>query len=98
MGSRDLTAQQVEVLRGSRRLRDADVVARRQRKETFESTARVFRVLDPRSRGQQHDETRELAPLVFGGDEEVVDNDFRAVHEVAELRLPRDEGVLCFTE
>ena len=44
--------------------------------------------------GQEHHETGELAPLVLGRDEEVVDDDLGAVHEVTELRLPRHERVL----
>ena len=43
--------------------------------------------------GQQHRERRALPPFVFGRDEKIVDDDLGAVDEVAELRLPRDEGV-----
>ena len=37
-------------------------------------------------------------PLVLGRDQELVDDDLRAVHEVAELRFPCDQRVLCTTE
>ena len=43
---------------------------------------------------EQHDEAGGLVPLVLGGHDELVDDDLGAVHEVAELRLPDDEGVL----
>ena len=43
--------------------------------------------------GQEHDEARGLAPFVFCGNQEVVDDDLRAVHEVAELGFPHDKGV-----
>ena len=43
--------------------------------------------------GQQQDEPGGLVPLVLGGDDELVDDDLGAVHEVAELRLPHDERV-----
>ena len=43
--------------------------------------------------GQQQHEARRLTPLVVGGHEEVVDDDLGAVGEVAELRLPRHQGV-----
>ena len=32
-----------------------------------------------------------LAPLLFGAGDELVDDDLRAVHEVAELRFPHHE-------
>ena len=38
--------------------------------------------------GSSSDEAAALAPLVLGGDDELVDDDLRAVGEVAELRLP----------
>src|SRR5580700_2250439 len=43
--------------------------------------------------GQEEREARILAPLVLGGDEEVVDDDLCAVDEVAELCLPGNQRV-----
>ena len=72
---------------------DAQVVARAQRQEPLDAAARVLRALALVAVGEQQRRGRELAPLVLGGDEEVVDDDLGAVHEVAELRLPGDERV-----
>ena len=44
---------------------------------------------------EQQDQTRVLSPLDLGGDQEVVDDDLGPVDEVAELRLPGDEGLGC---
>ena len=95
VGSRaaDLGAQQVEVLRRGRGHRDAEVVPRAQRQEPLDAPARVLGTLTLVAVGKEEDEARELAPLVLGGHEEVVDDDLGAVHEVAELRLPGDERV-----
>ena len=89
-----LTAQQVEVLRRRRRVDDLDVVLGAHREEALDASRRVLGPLALVAVRQQHDEARRLAPLVFGGDEELVDDDLRAVDEVAELRLPGDERVL----
>ena len=43
--------------------------------------------------GRSSDEAAALAPLVGGGDDELVDHDLRAVGEVAELRFPAHERV-----
>ena len=40
---------------------------------------------------EQQDESGEEVPLVFAGDDELVDDDLRAVGEVAELGFPHDE-------
>ena len=42
---------------------------------------------------QQQDEPVGLTPLVLGGDEVLVDDDLRAVDEISELRLPKNQGV-----
>ena len=42
---------------------------------------------------QQQRQARGLVPLRAAGDDELVDHDLGAVHEVAELRLPEDERV-----
>ena len=43
---------------------------------------------------QEQDEAVVLVPLVLGGDEVLVDDDLRAVDEVAELRLPHHERLV----
>ena len=48
----------------------------------------------PRSRARQkEDDAGEEVPLGFAGGEELVDDDLRAVGEVAELGLPESEGL-----
>ena len=47
----------------------------------------------PRSRAAEEHEPAQAVPLVFAGDDELVDDDLRAVHEVAELRFPDHEAV-----
>ena len=89
-----LAAQQVEVLRRRGGVHDLDVVLGAQREEALDAGRGVLRALPLVAVGQQHDEARGLPPLVLGGDEELVDDDLRAVHEVAELRLPHHERVL----
>ena len=43
-------------------------------------------------RQEQHD-AAEAVPLVFGADDELIDDHLGGVDEVAELRLPEDEAV-----
>src|SRR5579871_913103 len=40
---------------------------------------------------QEQNESSRKSPLVFAGAQELVDDDLRAVDEVAELRFPQDE-------
>ena len=42
---------------------------------------------------QKQNDTVLLLPLVFGGNDVLIDDDLRAVDEVTELRFPEDEGV-----
>ena len=92
-GRRTWDREEVEVLRGGRGHRDAEVVARAQRQEALDASARVLWALTLVAVGEQQHQARELAPLVLARHEEVVDDDLGAVHEVAELRLPCDERV-----
>ena len=83
-----LPAQEVEVLRRGRGLADLDVVLGRELQEALEAGAGVLRPLPLVAVRQEQDEARQQAPLVLAGAEELVDDDLRAVGEVAELRLP----------
>ena len=42
--------------------------------------------------GQQQHKAGGKAPFVFAGAEELVDDDLRAVHKIAELRFPEDQS------
>ena len=78
---------------GRRAVHDADVVLRGELEKALETGARVLgAVALVAVREQQHEPGR-LPPLRATGDDELVDDDLRAVHEVAELRLPEDERV-----
>ena len=83
-----LPAQQVEVLRRRRRLDDLDVVLGAQLQEALDARARMLRPLPFVAVRQQHTRPLRALPLVLAGGDELVDDDLRAVGEVAELRLP----------
>ena len=88
-----LAAQQVEHLRRRGRLDHLHVVVRAQLQETLDTRRRVLRTLAFVAVRQEHRETRHAAPLHFARRDELVDHDLRAVHEVTELRFPRDERI-----
>ena len=86
-----LRAQQVEVLRRRREVRDADVALRRELQEPLQAGRGVFRTGPFVAVRQQQREPRGLAPLGQAAHDELVDDDLRAVAEVAELGFPEDE-------
>ena len=86
-----LAAQQVEVLRGGRGLADLDVVAGGELQVALDAGAGVLGALAFVAVREQERDAAEQSPLVFGGGDELVDDDLRAVGEVAELRFPQDE-------
>src|SRR4051794_2982704 len=81
----------MEVLRGRRAVGDADVLLRSELQESLETCARVLGTVALVPVRQQQRQPRRLAPLRQTGGDELVDDDLRAVDEVAELRLPQDE-------
>src|SRR5262245_35532954 len=83
----------MEELRGCRAVDDPDVVLRRELEEPFEARARMLGAVSLVPVRKQERETRGLSPLRPPGDDELVDDDLRAVDEVAELRLPEHERV-----
>ncbi len=60
--------------------------------EAFDASAGMFRTLAFEAMRQQQDESAGLIPLRFGGAEELINNDLRAVDEIAELGFPHDQG------
>ena len=89
-----LAAQQVEVLRGGRGVGHLDVVLGAADEEPLDAGRGVLGALALVAVRQQQHEAGGLAPLVLGGDEELVDDDLGAVDEVAELRLPDHQRLL----
>ncbi len=86
-----LSPQQMKILRGGRRLANLHVVARRELQESLDSCAGVFRALAfVAVRQQQHDAGQQI-PLVLARRDELVDDDLRAVREIAELRFPQHQ-------
>ena len=59
------------------------------RQKTFHARARMLRPLAFVAVRQQHHQAARLAPLLLGGRYELVDDDLRAVREIAELRFPQ---------
>ena len=90
-GVERLSAKQMEVLRRRRAVRDADVLLRSELEEALEPRARVLRSVSFVSVREQKGQARGLAPLCHSRHDELVDNDLRAVDEIAELRLPQDD-------
>ncbi len=85
---RRLPPQQVEVLRRGRAVGDADVDVGGELQEALGTRARVVGPLPFVRVRQQQDERRALPPLAARRHQELVDDDLRAVDEVAVLRLP----------
>ena len=88
-----LPADEVEVLGGRRAVRDADVLLRGELEEALQARARVLGPVPLVAVREEQGQARGLSPLREAGDDELVDDDLRAVDEVAELRLPEDERV-----
>ena len=86
-----LAAQQMEVLRGGGRLADLHVVVGGELQVALDARAGVLRPLALVAVGQQQDKAGEQVPLGLAGRDELVDDDLRAVGEVAELRLPQHQ-------
>ena len=86
-----LAAQQVEILRGRGAVTNLNIVLGAELKKAFNARARVFRSLAFKAVRQQQNQTAGLVPLRFGGDNELVNNDLRAVHEITKLRFPHGQ-------
>ncbi len=93
LGYAGLAAQEVEVLRGRREVRHADVPLRGERQEALEAGRGVLRAGALVAVREQQRQPRGLSPLREAGDDELVDDHLRAVGEVAELCLPQHEGL-----
>ena len=91
VGVERLASQQVEVLRRRRRVQDADVALRPEGQEPLQARRRVLRPGSLVAVRQQQRQAGRLPPLRQPGDDELVDDDLGAVHEVAVLRLPQHE-------
>src|SRR5262249_33667199 len=92
-GSEHLPAEHVEQLRGRGQVADLDVVARGELEEALDARTRVLGTLALVAMRQEEYEARQAKPLVFRGDDELVDDDLGCVREVSDLRRPEDERI-----
>src|SRR6516162_1789433 len=86
-----LSPQQVKILGRIRRLADIHVALGGKLHKPLDSGTRMFRALALVAVGKQQDNAGRKSPLIFAGADKLVDNDLRAVHEVTELRFPKNE-------
>ena len=70
---------------------DLHVVARAELQIALDAGAGVLRALAFMPVRQQQNQSGQQVPLVFPGNDELVDDDLRAVGEVAELRFPHHQ-------
>ena len=86
-----LPAQQLKILRGVRRLANLNVVLGRELKIALDPRAGMFGPLPFIPVRQKQPHARRQVPLVFRRADELVDDDLRAVGEIAELRFPQHQ-------
>ena len=86
-----LPPQKMEILRRRRRLADLDIVARGKLQVALDTRARMFRPLPFVAVRQKHHDAREQVPFILARRDELIDDDLRAVREVAELRFPQHQ-------
>ena len=89
----DLPPQDVEVLGRRRGHHDLNVVFRCKHEKPLQPSAGVFGTLAFESVRQQHDQSAQVLPFVFGAGDELIDNHLGRVGEIAKLSLPEDEAV-----
>ncbi len=88
-----VTAEQVEVRRRGRGLRDDHRVLGRHGEEALDAGRAVVGTLALVAVGEEQHDAGLLAPLELARGDELVDDGLGAVDEVAELGLPEDERV-----
>src|SRR5205823_6980969 len=90
-----LAPERVEVIRRRAWIEDPDVALRGKLQEPFKPRARMFRAAALIGVGKKKGEPRRLTPFGKSRDDELVDDDLRAIREIAELRLPADQCIRC---
>ena len=88
-----LAAQGVEVVRGRRAVRNLHIVLGAHLQIALKPGRRMFRTLTFIAVRQQHHEAVGAQPLGLARGDELVDDDLRAVGEIAELGFPQHQGV-----
>ena len=93
IGTQLLAAQHVIHLRRCGRVADLHVVFRAQLQITLETRRGMLGALAVVAMGQQHHEAAIASPLFLAGGDELIDDDLRAVGEIAELRFPDHQRI-----
>src|SRR5262249_53570072 len=88
-----LSSQKMEVLSRGRRLADLDVVLGGKLQVALDTRAGMLGALAFIAMRKEHHQAGEQPPLVFAGDDELVDDDLGSVREIAELGFPEREAV-----
>ena len=88
-----LPAQHVKHLRRSRRHAHLHVVLGAELQEPLQARRGMLGSLTLVAMRQEQRDARQAAPLGFAGTDELIDDDLRAVAEVAELTLPNGQAV-----
>src|SRR5665213_3230505 len=86
-----LTPQQMEVLRGRGAVANLNIIFGAKLEKALNACAGVLGALAFKAMRQQQHKPAGLVPFRFGRNDELVNDDLRAVDKIAELRLPYDE-------
>ena len=89
----DLSAQEVEIVRGLRDVADEEVVSAAELQEPLHAARAVLRTHAFVAVRQQEGEAVHGPPLVFSCAQKLVKQDLRPVVEIAELRLPNGQAI-----
>src|ERR1700722_17342985 len=81
----------MEVLRGRGAVANLHIILSAQLQETLDASAGMLWTLSFEAMRQQQDESAGLVPFGFGRDDELIDDDLRAVDKIAELSFPHDK-------
>ena len=87
----ELAAQDVEIVRGRGGAGDLHVVLRAKLQIALKARGRMFWALAFIAMRQQHHEAGHAQPFHLARRNELIDNDLRAVREIAELRFPKNQ-------
>ena len=82
----------MEILRGRAGVHHLQIVFGAQREEALDARAGMLGTLAFVAVRQQQHQAAGLAPFRFGAGDELIDQDLRAVDEIAELRLPQHQS------
>src|SRR6185437_5561259 len=88
-----LAPEYMEVLGRCRRVYNLDIVVDGKLQEALQTRTRMLRSLSFEPMGKEKHEPAQPAPLLFGADKELVDDDLSRIDEVSKLALPKNQPV-----